>query len=66
VKERHHYEDLDVDGRIILKWLLDNRVGVWTGFMWLRVWKFPEDVRKFFSDRAAVGFSRRTRLMDLV
>jgi hypothetical protein len=31
-KERDCYGDLDVDGRIILKWML-----VRTGFIWLRV-----------------------------
>jgi hypothetical protein len=37
-KERDHWEDLDVGGRIILEWILDksDRV-VWTGFIWLRI-----------------------------
>jgi hypothetical protein len=26
-KERDHYEDLDVGGKIILKWILENRIG---------------------------------------
>jgi hypothetical protein len=29
-KERHHYKDLDVGARIILKWILDYRKG-WYG-----------------------------------
>jgi hypothetical protein len=28
VRERNHLEDLDVDGRIILKWIVDGRA--WT------------------------------------
>jgi hypothetical protein len=31
-------EDVDVDGRIILKWILENWDGeVWTGSIWLRI-----------------------------
>jgi hypothetical protein len=37
-KERNHYEDLDLDGRKILKWLLEKEDGVVrTGLIWLRV-----------------------------
>jgi hypothetical protein len=33
-KERDHWEDLDVDGRILLKWILEKRGGVvFTRFM---------------------------------
>jgi hypothetical protein len=36
--ERFHQENFDVDGRIILKWILDRLVGaVWTGFIWPRI-----------------------------
>jgi hypothetical protein len=37
-KERNHYEDLHVGGRIILRWILEtqNEV-VWAGFIWLRI-----------------------------
>jgi len=32
--ERDHMEDLDLYGRIILR----NSLGVWTAFVWLRIW----------------------------
>jgi hypothetical protein len=36
--ERDHLEDLDVGGRIILKWILRKWNGeAWTGFLWLRI-----------------------------
>jgi hypothetical protein len=34
-KERDRYVDLDVGGRIILRWIL-GRMG-WTGVIWLRI-----------------------------
>jgi hypothetical protein len=35
---RDHYEDLDVGGRIILKWILERQDEmVWTGLIWLRI-----------------------------
>jgi len=38
LKERDHAEDLGVDVRIILEWILgkQGREG-WTGFIWLRI-----------------------------
>jgi hypothetical protein len=37
-KERYHLEELGVDGRIILKIILNLRFGrVLTGVMWLRI-----------------------------
>jgi hypothetical protein len=37
-KRSYHSEDLDVDGRITLEWILEKYDGkVWTGFMWLRI-----------------------------
>jgi hypothetical protein len=37
-KERDHWEDQDVDGWTILKWILDRQDGmVWIGLIWLRV-----------------------------
>jgi hypothetical protein len=37
-KERGHLGDLNIDGRIILKWLIKKYVvRMWTDFMWLRI-----------------------------
>jgi hypothetical protein len=37
-KERDHYEDLDISGSIILKWILERQDGVvWTGLIWLSI-----------------------------
>jgi hypothetical protein len=37
VRKPDHSEDLEVDGRIILEWILGNYGGkVWTGGIWLR------------------------------
>jgi hypothetical protein len=33
---KDHSEDLGIDGRIILKRILDNVRKLWTGFIWLR------------------------------
>jgi hypothetical protein len=36
--EREHYEDLDVGGRIILKWILEKQDrAVWAGFICLNI-----------------------------
>jgi hypothetical protein len=38
VKRRGHSDDLDVDGKIILEWVLKEKCGkVWTGCIWLRI-----------------------------
>jgi len=38
VKGRECLEDLDVDGRIILEWILEIQGGkVWTGCFWFRI-----------------------------
>jgi hypothetical protein len=38
LKVRDHSEDIDVDGRIILEWILVKYGGkVWTGCVWLRI-----------------------------
>jgi hypothetical protein len=37
-KERDHLGKIGVDGRIILKWILEKYAGkLWTGFFWLRI-----------------------------
>jgi hypothetical protein len=37
-KERGHYEDQDVGGRTIVKYILERWDGiVWTGLIWLRI-----------------------------
>jgi hypothetical protein len=38
LKERDHLEDVGVDRRIILEWILGKQGGkVWTGFIWIRI-----------------------------
>jgi hypothetical protein len=38
LKGRNHLDDLVVDGRIILKWILkEPRIRVWTGFICLTI-----------------------------
>jgi hypothetical protein len=38
VKGRDHVEELSVDGRMILEWILKEKGRrLWTGIMWLRI-----------------------------
>jgi hypothetical protein len=38
LKVRYHSEDLEVDGRIILRFILGRHDGsMWTWFIWLRI-----------------------------
>jgi hypothetical protein len=40
VREGYHFEDLGLDGRIILKWIFKKWDGeAWTGLIWLRIWR---------------------------
>jgi hypothetical protein len=37
LRERDHLEDIGIDGRIILEWILEKLIGmICTGFIWLR------------------------------
>jgi hypothetical protein len=38
LKERDHAEDQDVDGRMVLEWIVGTLDGgVWSGFTWFRI-----------------------------
>jgi hypothetical protein len=38
LKGRDHLGNLDIDGSILFKWILNNYyMTLWTGFMWLRI-----------------------------
>jgi hypothetical protein len=37
LRERDHFEDQDLDGRIILRWIIRKWDGAWTGLIWLRI-----------------------------
>jgi len=37
LRERDYLEDIGIDRRIILEWILEKLIGIiWTGFIWLR------------------------------
>jgi hypothetical protein len=37
VRQTDHLEDLDVDEKIILKWIFKKSKGAWNGLIWLRL-----------------------------
>ena len=38
MRERNHFEDISVDGRIIIKWIIKKWDGeLWTGVLWLTI-----------------------------
>ena len=38
LRETDHFEDTDIDGRIILRWIFGKWVeGAWTGLSWPRI-----------------------------
>jgi hypothetical protein len=38
LRERYHWRDPDIDGRIIIRWVFRKwDVGVWTELSWLRL-----------------------------
>jgi hypothetical protein len=39
-----HVRNLGIDGRMILKSILQNSVKMWTGFNWLRIGSLPNTV----------------------
>jgi hypothetical protein len=37
-EETDHYEDIDLGGKIIVKWFLQKYCGlIWTGLIWLKI-----------------------------
>jgi len=36
-REREHWEDPGINGRIILKSIFRNEMGAWTGLIWHRI-----------------------------
>jgi len=37
LRERDHFEDPNVDGWVILKWIFKKWDGAWIGLIWLRI-----------------------------
>jgi len=37
LREREHWEDPGINGRIMLRWICRNEMGAWAGLIWLRI-----------------------------
>jgi hypothetical protein len=37
LRDEYHFEDLDIDGRIILKLIIKLRLREWIGLIWLNI-----------------------------
>jgi len=38
LRKRDHFEDLDVDGKLIFEWIFRKWDGeVWIGFLWIKI-----------------------------
>ena len=37
LRERDHFKDPGINGRIILRWIFRKWDGAWTGLIWLRI-----------------------------
>jgi hypothetical protein len=37
LREGEHWEDPDINGRIMLRWIFRNKMGALAGFIWLRI-----------------------------
>ena len=53
--ERDHLEDLSLDGRIILKWMLQKQGEEWTGFIWLSLGKTG---RLYWTQKGSLWFHK--------
>jgi hypothetical protein len=39
MKRKYHLDDLGVNGKIILKWIIRKQGGrTWIGLIWVRIW----------------------------
>jgi hypothetical protein len=68
LKGRDHVEDLSIDRKIILEWILGKRDGtVWSGCIWLRIGtiarlRVPCKTGNLLNSCVTISFSKRTLL----